>query len=511
MGESASPAAVDDSLARDLNPHAGFERWLGLGERHELTRFAVLRLLGFVYTAAFASLSWQVLPLIGSRGITPAQTYVASSLLHAGSRWRAALVEPGLFHFVAPTDAALQGFALLGLVLSVAVTLGVTHAGVMLTLWALYRSFVGIGQIWYGYGWELLLLEAGFLAIFASPLRSLGAFPRARWPLLQVWLWRWLALRVMLGAGLIKLRGDPCWTELTCLDFHFETQPLPNPLSALFHALPHPVLAGGVLFNHLCELVLPFGLLGPPRVRAWSGLGMIAFQLTLIASGNLSFLNWLTIVPLLASFDDAQLARVLPWLQRRAARAASTRVSQRVTIALAVMVGLLSIGPVLNMLSTEQRMNAGFEPLMLVNTYGAFGSVGRERYEIVIEGTRDDPRDPDARWLAYELPYKPGDPRRTPGVISPLQPRLDWQLWFAAMSRIQDEPWLVVLVTKLLEGEPALRTLFARDPFEKTGPPRFLRIWRYRYRFAKLTEDASWRRESLELYLPPISLAALRG
>jgi hypothetical protein len=465
-----------------------------MSDSYERTRFVLLRSLGFVYTAAFVSLAWQVIPLLGTQGITPAEQEVAGLLRYTGSPWRALVLQPSLFYFVPPSDGVLQGLAWLGVVLSLALLLGVSHGALLLALWVLYRSFVAIGQIWYGYGWELLLLEAGFLAIFAGSWRTLA--PRTGWPLLQVWLWRWLALRVMLGAGLIKIRGDSCWRDLTCLDFHFETQPIPNALSPLFHALPHWVHAGGVLFNHVAELILPLCLLGPRKLRALAGVGMIIFQLILIFSGNLSFLNWLTIVPLLASFDDAHL-------RARHVELQPSRPVQRATIVLAVVIGVLSISPVVNMLSPRQAMNAGFDPLMLVNSYGAFGSVGRERPELIIEGALSE----DGPWEPYELPYKPGDLHRRPGLISPLQPRLDWQLWFAAMSQIDEEPWLIYLVVKLLDGDDEVQRLFARVPFD---PPKYVRILRYRYRFAPSSADAYWVRDQVELYLPPVSREDLR-
>ena len=501
----AEQVPSEPDLVAGVRAFPRFEAWLGLRERYELTRFVVLRLLGFVYVAAFASLLWQVIPLVGQRGITPAATHVALLLQQTGSPWRALAYEPSLFVWFAPTDGLLLTLAGIGFALALALMLGVTNALLMLVLWVLYRSFVSAGQVWYGYGWELLLLETGFLAIFAAPVVSFGPFPRRRISLGLVWLYRWLAFRVMLGAGLIKLRGDACWRDLTCLDFHFETQPLPNPLSPLFHALPHWVHAGGVLFNHLAELVLPFCLLLPRRARAWAGAGMIAFQLTLIASGNLSFLNWLTIVPLLASFDDASLARVLPRaLCQRALLAAPGRQRQLVSVSLlGALVAILSISPVRNMVSRRQQMNAAFDSLMLVNSYGAFGSVGRERRELVIEGTRDLDPGPEARWQAYELPCKPGEPRRRLPIVSPLQPRLDWQLWFAAMASAEDEPWLLHLVWQLLHAEPDVRRLFARDPFG-AEPPRYVRIMRYRYRFAARNSDAVWQRELEGYWLPPL-------
>ena len=508
MAEAQTTETLVESdlvLAAGVRAYPRFEAWLGLHERHELTRFVVLRLLGFVYAAAFGSLLWQVIPLVGQRGITPAAAHVALLLQQSGSSFRAFAYEPSLFIWFPPTDALLLSLAGIGLALSLAVMLGASNALLMLVLWLLYRSFVSAGQVWYGYGWELLLLETGFLAIFAAPLASFGPFPERRISLGLIWLYRWLAFRVMLGAGLIKLRGDACWRDLTCLDFHFETQPLPNPLSPIFHGLPHWAHAGGVLFNHLAELVLPFCLLLPRRARAWAGAGMIAFQLTLIASGNLSFLNWLTIVPLLASFDDRLLARVLPRaLSTRALAARPGTRGQLVALSLlSALVAMLSLSPVRNMVSRRQQMNAAFDSLMLVNSYGAFGSVGRERRELVIEGTRDLDPGPEARWQAYELPFKPGDPMRGLPIVSPLQPRLDWQLWFAAMASAEDEPWLLHLVWQLLHAEPSVRRLFAHDPFGDK-PPRYVRIMRYRYRFAPRTTDAVWTRELEGYWLPPL-------
>jgi hypothetical protein len=505
QAERPEPADADEAaFVHQIDAYPRTRAWLGLDERHELTRFVLLRLLGFVYVAAFVSLLWQVLPLIGARGLTPAVTYTARVLSGTGSLSAALSAEPSLFLFVAPSDGLLVGLAALGLVLALALLLGATHAAIALALWVLYRSFIAVGQIWYGYGWELLLVEAGFVAIFACPLGSVGPLPRRAFALPLVWLYRWLAFRVMFGAGLIKLRGDSCWRDLTCLDFHFETQPLPNPLSPLFHALPHAVHAAGVTFNHLCELILPFCLFAPRVVRVPAAVLMIVFQLTLIVSGNLSFLNWLTIVPLLAAFDDRTLSRVLParWVAR-AARPVLLSAPRAPVFALAAVVVLLSAAPIENMLSQRQRMNGAFEPLMLVNSYGAFGSVGRERRELVIEGTRELEPGPSTRWLSYELPFKPGDPRRALPIVAPLSPRLDWQLWFAAMSSAEDEPWLLNMVWKLLHADPGVRRLLAHDPFGDR-PPRFIRILRYRYQFAPRGSDATWTRQLEGYWLPPL-------
>jgi hypothetical protein len=267
----------------------------------------------------------------------------------------------------------------------------------------------------------------------------------------------------------------------------------------------------GVAFNHVSELIAPWFAFWPRTARHVAGGVLLAFQVFLILSGNLSFLNWLTIVPVLACFDDSLLRRVLPDALVRRAESASrearpSRVQPVVVGALVVVVALLSVAPVRNLLSTRQAMNTSFDPLDLVNTYGAFGTVGRERDEIVLEGTRDATIGPDAEWRAYEFPCKPGDPARRPCVVSPWQWRLDWQIWFAAMTTPDRAPWVVHLVWKLLHDDRQVLRLFANDPFPD-GPPRFIRAQLYRYEFAPAgnPEGLWWNRTLLGPWLPPLS------
>ena len=200
---------------------------------------------------------------------------------------------------------------------------GYANALILLVLWALYSSFVHAGQVWYGYGWEIQLLETGLLACFLCPLFDGRPFPKRPPPVPVIWLFRWLAMRIMWGAGLIKLRGDACWADLSCLYYHYQTQPIPNPLSRYLHFAPRWFHQAGVLFNHLVELIAPFFAFGPRWARHAAGALFVLFQAFLIASGNLSFLNWLTIVPALACFDDSVWSRLLPRrLVARAERAA---------------------------------------------------------------------------------------------------------------------------------------------------------------------------------------------
>ncbi|HLK12407.1 MAG TPA: lipase maturation factor family protein [Candidatus Binatia bacterium] len=472
-----------------------------------LTRFAVLRLLGLVYAVAFLVLVRQGPPLLGSGGLLPAAAYLAR--VHDALGARAYLELPTLF-WIDCSDATLRAAAWLGLGLSLAALLGVTNALLQLALWALYLSFVQVGQVFWGYGWETQLCETGFLAVFLCPMRTLGPFSSPP-PAVVVWLLRWLIARIMLGAGLIKLRGDPCWRRLTCLVWHYETQPVPNPVSWLLAAEPRWLAVVGALFNFLVELVVPWFVFGPRRLRTVAGILLVAFQATLIASGNLSFLNWLTIVPALACFDDGALGRLCPrrlraWIAARTSDAVPSRAHRGTAWALAALVTVLSVAPVRNLLSPRQAMNASFDPLHLVNTYGAFGSVGRVRDEVILEGTRDERVGPDTRWQEYELPCKPGDVHRRPCVISPYHYRLDWQMWFAAMSSVEREPWLLHLVFDLLCGAPGVRSLFAVDPFA-AAPPRWVRAELYRYRFTRPGEGSPdwWARTRVGTYVPPVS------
>jgi hypothetical protein len=501
---------------------AWWQRLLADPSTYELTRFAILRLLAFVQLFAFLSLACQFAPLLGSDGLLPATKWLADAReqFGAGAYWRF----PTVFWFFA-SDGTMQALAWVGVALSAAALAGVTNAILELAIWVIYLSFVHVGQTFYAFGWELQLLETTFLAVLLCPVRSIRPLLRTRTPLLRtrtpvlvIWLFRWLAFRIMVGAALIKLRNDPCWRDLTCLDFHFETQPNPNPLSIWFHRAPHLAHAAGVVFNHLVELVAPFFAFGPRRARHAAGALFVLFQVMLIASGNLSFLNWLTIVPALACFDDSALLRLLP---KRASAALglspaalgslpASRVHARAAAVFALVVAVLSVGPVMNLLSSDQAMNANYDPLDLVNTYGAFGSVDRERFEVILEGTDHAAPSDATGWREYELPCMPGDPRRRPCLVGPYHYRLDWQMWFvgngaAAGEAFEDEPWLVHLVWKLLRGDPTPKSLLVRDPFPQ-APPRWMRASVWRYRFARRGESpAWWVRERVGDFLTPLS------
>ena len=476
-----------------------------------LTRFMILRLLGFVYAMAFLVAINQILPLIGSDGLTPVSLYLKRISAALGGNTAGFIRLPSLFWFW-HSDTALLTVAWTGFVLSLIVLAGYANAIMLAALWFMYMSFTHAGQEWYGYGWEIMLTETGFLSIFLCPLKDMRPFPNKEPPFPIIVLFRWLIFRIMLGAGLIKLRGDIIWRNATALYYHFETQPLPGPFSRWFHFLPHSVLKIGVGFNWLAEIVAPLLVFGPRTGRHIAGSVIILFQISLVISGNLSFLNWLTIIPALACMDDGFWSRILPkrLVQRAEAVKAVSRppskASQRTTWFVVAVIGILSIMPIDNMLSTGQVMNTSFDPLDLVNTYGAFGTVGQERLNVVFEGTMDNDSTDNAHWVPYIYKGLPVELNRRPPQIAPYQLRLDWQMWFASMSTADEYSWTYNLIWKLLHNDKRIAGLFAKNPFPKS--PRYIRAVLYRYHFAKPKDPEGlwWNREKIGLWIHPMDV-----
>jgi hypothetical protein len=497
------------------NKMVKISRWIpsapGGRPTYWLTRFLILRLLGVIYAIAFLVAINQIVPLIGANGLLPVGMFLKRIGDALGSPGAGFVHLPSLFWCV-HSDTALLTAAWIGFALSCVVAAGFANAPLLSVLWFLYMSFVHVGQEWYGYGWEIQLLETGFLAIFLCPLLDMRPFPRRAPPAPVITLFRWLTFRIMLGAGLIKIRGDETWRNATALYYHFETQPLPGQLSRWFHLLPRAVLKTGVWFNFLAEVVAPWFIFWPRLARHMAGSVIVILQIILVFSGNLSFLNWLTIVPALACFDDRFWSKLLPRPLVRRAEAATARAEpSRPMLATAwvvvVVIAFLSKQPVLNMMSSRQIMNTSFDRLDLVNTYGAFGSVERERLNVVFEGTMEEAPDDNANWKAY--PYKglPVALDKRPPQIAPYQLRLDWQMWFAAMSSPEEYPWTLNLVSKLLHNDPGAVGLFAGNPFPD-NPPRYIRAVLYRYAFAQPgnPEGNWWVRERVgNLWLPAMS------
>lgn len=469
------------------------------GSEYWLARFVFQRGLALIYLLAFLVALNQFRALVGEQGLLP----VPEFLRYVNFR-RA----PSIFHYFY-SDRFFGGVAWAGIALSVVALTSFSERGPLwfsMVVWALlyllYLSIMNVGQVFYGFGWESMLLEAGFLAIFLGTNRMAVPVP-------LIFLLRWMLFRVEFGAGLIKLRGDACWRNLTCLNYHHETQPLPNPLSARFHHLPTSFHKLEVVGNFAAQLVVPWGLFFPQPVAGIAGAVIILTQMWLFISGNYSWLNLLTMLLAVPSFTNAQIQTIVRVQIPNGLT--SPAAYQWTILALAAFVILLSYWPVHNLLSRRQLMNTSFNRFHLVNTYGAFGSVTKTRYEIVIEGTEEQAVRPQTKWTEYEFKAKPGDPRRRPPQIAPYHLRLDWLMWFAAMSPVYEyleHPWFIVFIQKLLQNDAATLKLISRNPFPKG--PRIIRARLYRYRFATEKERSEtgqcWVRSPAGEYLPPIAL-----
>jgi hypothetical protein len=464
--------------------------WLG--------RLVLERGVAVIYLIAFVAAAAQFRALIGEHGILPVPRFLAGQ-----SFWRA----PSVFH-LHYSDRLFAGVSWLGAALSAAIVAGAADLAPLwaampmwLALWVLYLSIVNVGQAWYAFGWESLLLETGFLLIFLGN-------DRVAPPVLTLWMARLLLFRVEFGAGLIKMRGDPCWRNLTCLYYHHETQPMPGPLSWFFHHLPRPLHRIEVAGNHFAQLVVPFGLFAPQPVASVAATIIVVTQLWLVTSGNFAWLNWITIMLAFSAIDDSAVATILP-IPAHTTPSTPPLWFAALVIAFTGAVLFMSYWPVRNMVSSHQRMNMSFNPFHLVNTYGAFGAIGRVRREVVIEGTDEQRLTPQTVWKEYGFKGKPGAPRRLPRQWAPYHLRLDWLMWFAAISPGYAQQWLMPLLERLLRNDRPTLRLLRHNPFPD-APPRYVRAQLYQYRFttpAELRRDrAWWHRTPIGPYVRPMML-----
>lgn len=458
---------------------AGISGWLTAG-------------VGLIYVFAFVSLGLQVQGLIGQDGITPAAPYLDAIQHQLGitAWWRV----PGVFWLDA-SDPTLVTACWLGVAAGLAMVAGVRPAAAAAVAWLLYLSLVGAGQVFLQFQWDMLLLEAGFLAIF------LRASPR-----LVIWLYRLLLLRFMLQSGLVKLfSGDPAWWDFTALSYHFETQPLPTVLAWYAHHLPGGLLQAGVVFTFLVELLVPLLLLMPRRLRVTGGVFVLVLEALILLTGSYNFFNLLTIVLCLALLDDTHL-RALPWF-RQPQRSWLTRAVVPVAL-LHVLMGtslILATGNFSRLPEPLQATLRTLAPLRLVNSYGPFAVMTRERREVSFEGSDDG-----QRWQPYRLYYNPSEPSLAPRIAAPMQPRLDWQLWFAALGTPRNNVWIHGIAAGLLTGSGPVLSFFRENPFADS-PPRYVRAVIHPYRFTSPAERAAtgnwWVVGKPRLYLQPQRLS----
>ncbi len=469
-------------------------------ETYRLSSWLFLRILGVVYFIAFVSFGIQAAGLIGSRGILPLADYLRAAHEYLGTPAYWDL--PTLF-WVNTGDAFIKADWIAGVCLSSLLLLGISWRPIRLALFLLYLSLVTAGQVFMNYQWDALLLEAGFLAVF------LGSSP----PFIR--LFRWLLFRLVFLSGAVKLlSGDPSWRSFTALPVHYQTQPLPTPLAWYVCQLPAWFHHLSVGFLFLVELAVPFLILAPRRPRVVAALAIIVLQVLIFLTGNYAFFNLLTIALCLFLVDDAALGRMLPKKIFGRIHAAVGDKDRRplrnaVSSAFAALVLFVSSFQMTAMFSGHHWAPAdtvirAVAPFQIINTYGLFAVMTTSRPEIVIEGSNDG-----LTWLAYEFKYKPGDLNRRPIWVQPHQPRLDWQMWFAALGNYQDDRWILHFMGRLLSGSPDVLQLLAKNPFPD-APPHYVRALRYDYRFTTAVERKStgewWRRELKGTYVPAISL-----
>ncbi|MEO8431006.1 MAG: lipase maturation factor family protein [Acidobacteriota bacterium] len=482
-----------------------------LPRTHSAAAILFLRLLGLVFLAAFVSVWFQVDGLVGSRGILPVRELLTflSERLGAERFW----LVPTLSWFDA-SDGFLHAQCAAGAVLSILLALGFFPAACAAGATVLYLSLSAAGQTFFSFQWDTLLVEAGFLAIFLAPLSARLRFPSEGPRRTAVFLLRWLVFRLNFSSGVVKLgSGDASWRHATALSYYYETQPLPPWTAWYFHRLPASGQTISVFALLFVELAAAFCVFGPRRVRIAGFVVLVLLQASIFATGNYAFFNVLAAILCLVLLDDETLA------SRRLRKESSgdlppslrpTRLWPR-PVGFAVAAGIVAISAtqLTSMLSVSVpgirpavALARAVEPLRLVNSYGLFAVMTTRRDEIVVEGSADG-----RTWTPYEFRWKPGDVRRRPAFVAPHQPRLDWQMWFAALGSFEESPWFGRFLARLVEGSPAVVGLLASNPFP-TAPPRFVRARLFRYHFTDAAErratGAWWRREEIGLYAPEL-------
>jgi predicted DCC family thiol-disulfide oxidoreductase YuxK len=548
---SAVFASTSERVYRFVATHRALfstaTRWLW-GEhveppQHFLVRGLFLRSLAIIYLIAFISLWSQIIGLVGQNGILPAK----STMENLQQQVTAANIGVERYHlfptlaWFGTSDRALHWQCALGVLFSVLLLIGFAPAPCLFLVWLIYLSLSTICREFLGFQWDILLLETGFLAIFFAPLsllpRWVGRAPsRAVEPGKSVatprlartlappsrsvlWLLRWLLFCLMFQSGCVKLlSGDPTWRNLTVLTFHYETQPLPTWIGWYAHQLPVWFQKTSTALMFTIELALPFLIFAPRRPRFFACATLIALQILILLTGNYCFFNFLTIILCFTLLDDAALNYLIPKNFKRFFSVPPSTLESSVpwlrriiNFALAcVFLGTsaLQFSSMFRLrIPWPKQIIAAYEwisPFRTFSSYGLFAVMTTSRPEIIIEGSNDG-----ITWFEYEFKYKPGDLKRRPRFVAPHQPRLDWQMWFAALSDYRHNPWFVNFCLRLLQGSPEVLTLLERNPFPN-APPRYIRAIVYDYHFTDIATcrktGAWWRREHKGDYLPAISL-----
>ncbi len=483
-----------------------------LPRQFRLTRWVYLRLLALAALCAFVSLYVQMDGLFSSHGISPAADFMSSLRSYAdGHDWGALrrFAEVPTLGWMSASDGALHAYAIAGIVASVLLLFDVAAGWMVAALWLLYLSLVNISGTFFQFQWDTLLLEALFVSMFVAPWRLRPALRGDREPSLAgVWLVRLLLFKLMFLSGAVKLmaHGDT-WTSLSALDVHFFTQPLPTWTAYYAHFAPHWVHAIALLVTFAIELAMPWLVFGPRRARLAFGFSAMFLMLMIGLTGNYGFFNLLAFSIAVMCLDDTLLRRFVP--RRLRARIPDPTVpparvrprwQRRASWVAASMILVLSAQQMLFRVDRKSELGRSVSdvtsPFLSNNSYGLFQDMTTSRPEIIIEGSRDG-----TTWQAYEFKYKPGDLDRRPRFTGPFMPRLDWQMWFAALEGCEASGWFQSFVAKLFEAEPDVRALLARDPFG-ADPPRYIRTTLYDYTFADPDAHGWWTRSNPRPFCP---------
>ncbi len=483
-------------------------------------RWLFLKCMAAIYLIAFASLSVQIMGLIGSQGILPAKDYLELVARNVDSSHFGSL--PTVFWFNC-SDQMLQAICWAGIICSLLAFFGLAQGILFFLMWAMYLSLFHVGQDFLGFQWDILLLEVGFLCVFFAPWRfwvkNIFEDPPSRIVLYLLW---WVLFRLMFQSGLVKLlSGDESWTNLTALNYHFMTQPIPNPVSWFMHWLPGWVLKCSTFIMFSIEFGCPVLILFGRWGRMAACLGISGLMIIVILTGNYCFFNLLVLALCLLLLNDALVKKILSkkFLSRQEVSAPSASLNrviwwtkQGMIICVALIIILISAINFNNRWAAPRSSPGPIALLMkyagpfaLTNSYGLFAVMTKTRPEIILEGSNDG-----RVWQAYEFKWKIGDLKRRPPQVAAHQPRLDWQMWFAAMgSNYQHSPWTVSLMQKLLEGSKPVVDLLGTNPFPDQ-PPKLVRALIYEYKFtdAKTRRETGqwWERKLLGLFCPPLYL-----
>jgi len=478
-----------------------------------ITRWVFLRMIGLIYLTAFVSIWMQVDGLLGSNGILPVEGFIRSAGEQLGvERYR---LVPTLA-WIDSSDTFLHFLCGGGAFLSLLLMIGVASAPVSFLLWLFYLSLVSVGGNFLSFQWDNLLLEVGFLTIFLSPLQILPKFSKeGSPPCIVVWLLRLLLFKLLFSSGIVKLSsGDPVWRDLTALNYHYETQPLSTWVAWYVHQLPEWFQKSSVAVMFGLELFVPLLIFAPRKLRIFACYASIFFQLVIILTGNYCFFNLITIALCILLLDDG----VWPvWIREKLnlernpeTSSSSWKWSKWVLIPITCVILSLSTLQMFSAFRTRVswpgpviKMYQWLSPFRSVNGYGLFAVMTKSRPEIEVQGSMDG-----VKWQSYEFKYKPGDVKRRPGFVAPHQPRLDWQMWFAAFSDYRTQQWFFNFCSRLLEGSPSVLRLLSNNPFPE-NPPKYIRALLYEYKFTDFklrSEDGSWwKRELKGLYCPILS------